>query len=271
MCLSQVHHWEPHIFQNLAKWCSSSLLPTSRASWKLSPKFRVNPSDSRETGLPHSFVGPGSCMGREMHRSRGKLCTVPSQLRGGRRTGRFESSSGERRRGVRKRQGNVRRQAGSRPLLRSVHAKPNSRQQCSLTWKTLLAGWPSSKAAELLPFQHRSSPAMLGIPAASRKTNQPSATRGSHSAWSQCRHQSHPSPCQASSRSPTKKRCAANLPILPKYLQSWMLDKPRVLQQSKRSTPRFSTAADQEQEGYSDWAAMPRCSAFHAPVANILE
>ena len=37
----------------------------------------------------HSFVSPG-CMGREMQRSRGKLCTVPSRLRGG-RTRRFES------------------------------------------------------------------------------------------------------------------------------------------------------------------------------------
>ena len=44
-----------------------------------------------------------------------------------------------------KRQRNVRRQAGSRPLLRSVSAKPNSRQQWSLTWRNLMAGWPPSK------------------------------------------------------------------------------------------------------------------------------
>ena len=61
-------------------------------------------------------------------------------------------------------QRNVRRQAGSRPLLRSVNAKPN-----------LLAGWPSTKSVELLPFPTPCSlsPAMLGIPAASRKSSSP--------------------------------------------------------------------------------------------------
>ena len=45
--------------------------------------------------------------------------------------------------------------SGSRPFLRSVNAKPNSRQQCTLTWKNLLAGWLPSKSAGYLPFQHR--------------------------------------------------------------------------------------------------------------------
>ena len=70
-------------------------------------------------------------------------------------------SEEEERHGVRKRQRHVRRQAGSRPLLRSVDAQPNSRQQRSLTWKNLLAGWPPSKSAGLLPFQHRAVRALL--------------------------------------------------------------------------------------------------------------
>ena len=41
------------------------------------------------------------------------------------------------------------------------------------------------------------------------KVKQPSAARGSHSAWSRCRHQSHPSPCQANLRCPIKNRCAS--------------------------------------------------------------
>ena len=42
-------------------------------------------------------------------------------------------------------------------------------------------------------------------------------------------------------------------------------------QQRKRSTLRFSTAADQEEKDSSDWAVMPRCSAYYAPVTNALE
>ena len=108
-----------------------------------------------------------------MRQNRGKLCAVPSRLRG-RRTGRFESSSGE---GTECEKGSetsgAKRDRG--PLLRSVNAKTNSRQQCSLTWKNLLAGWPSSKSVELLQFPTPCSlsPAMLGIPAASRKSSSP--------------------------------------------------------------------------------------------------
>ena len=46
----------------------------------------------------------------------------------------------------------------------------------------------------------------------------PSVTRGSHSAWSRRRHQSHSSPSQASSRGSTT--FLANNSTLPKYLQS---------------------------------------------------
>ena len=56
-----------------------------------------------------------------------------------------------RRRGVRRRERNFHHQAGSRSLLRSVSAKPNSRQQFPLMWKISLACWPHSKSVELLP------------------------------------------------------------------------------------------------------------------------
>ena len=44
------------------------------------------------------------------------------------------------------------------------------------------------------------------LPRESREES--STARSSHSAWSWCRHQSHPSPCQASLRCPSNKRCA---------------------------------------------------------------
>ena len=102
---------------------------------------------------------------------------------------------------VRKSQRSVHHQAGSRPRLRSVNAKPNSRQRCSLTWKISLAGWPSSRSGEVEPCD-------VGDSCSFAKDKQPCVTRGSHSAWSRCR-QSHSSPGQAtSSRGPIKKRCA---------------------------------------------------------------
>ena len=49
---------------------------------------------ARWTATTYSVVGPNCCLRREKQRSRGKLCTVPSRLRGG-RTRRFLSPSGE--------------------------------------------------------------------------------------------------------------------------------------------------------------------------------
>ena len=63
-----------------------------------------------------------------------------------------------------------------------------------------------------------SSPAMLGIPAASRKSSSPALHEARTLLGGRCRHQSHTSPCQASSRSPTKKRCAESRKTC--YLQS---------------------------------------------------
>ena len=107
----------------------------------------------RRTATTHAVVGANCCMVRQMQRCRQKLYTVPPGSAEEEHAG-FKSSIGE---GTecRKRQRNVRRQAGSRRLLRSVSARPNPRQQCWLTRKNLLAGWPPSKSVELLSFQHR--------------------------------------------------------------------------------------------------------------------
>ena len=50
---SQKDRQELHILPTLARWCSSRMLPTSRASWILSPKFQRGPSDSRQTDGNH--------------------------------------------------------------------------------------------------------------------------------------------------------------------------------------------------------------------------
>ena len=172
-----------------------------------------------------------------------------------------------RKRGVRKRQRSVHHQAGSRPRLRSVSAKPNSRQRCSLTWQISVAGQPPSKSVgcsrpDALQFE----PCDVGDSCCFAKDKQPSVTRGSHSAWSWRRHQSQSSPGQASSRrSHHKAMCLlAHLSTLPKYLQSWQQfwtspeaharsrkrsEWIQVWQQRRRNTPLFSTAADQEGEG----------------------
>ena len=114
-------------------------------------------SDGR---LPHtpSFVRAAAwderCSGVE------ESCAVsPSRLRG-RRTGMLKSSGGEARSANR---------AAKRSAPSGVSAKPNSRQRCSLTWNTLLAGWQPSKSVELLPFQHRA------VPAALRKSSGPAS------------------------------------------------------------------------------------------------
>ena len=62
-------------------------------------------------------------------------------------------------------------------------------------------------------FNVQFEPCHVGDSCCFAKVEQPSATRGSHSAWSRCRHQSHPSPCQANSRGPSKKRCASPPPL----------------------------------------------------------
>ena len=91
------------------------------------------------------------------------------------------------------------------------------------TWSALLAGWPPEvSGAAPIPTPRSSGPAMLGKRCLAN-VEQPNATRSSYSAWIRCRHQSHPSPCQANSRGPAEKRCAStNLSTLPKNLQIWL-------------------------------------------------
>ena len=93
-------------------------------------------SDGR---LPtHSIFGPHCCMGREMQRSRGKLCGVPPCAAEEEQAGLSLPVAKARR------AKNAAKRSAPSGIVRSVNAKPN-----------LLAGWPSSKSVELLPFQHR--------------------------------------------------------------------------------------------------------------------
>ena len=50
---SQMDRQELHILRTLARWYSSRLLPSSRASWILSPKFQRGLSDSHQTDGCH--------------------------------------------------------------------------------------------------------------------------------------------------------------------------------------------------------------------------
>ena len=165
-------------------------------------------SDGR---LPtYSVFGPHCCMGREMQRSRGKLCAVPSWLRG-RRTGRFKSSSGK----------GAECEKGSETFGAKRDRGPSSEASMPsrICWQV---GRPRSQWSCSHSNTVQFEPCDVGDSGCFGKVKQPSATRDSHFVWSRRRHQSHPSPCQAISRSPTKKRLylPANLSTLPKYLQS---------------------------------------------------
>ena len=170
----------------------------------------------RRTFTTPSFVCLHCCMGREMQRSRAKMCAVP----------------------------------------------PGSAEE-----------------VEAL--------AMLGIPAALRKSSSlaPHETRtlvGAGATISRTRPPVTPT-CAVTSKSAVPP---PDLSTLPKHSQSWLkfctnpgahnhwrrsLEWIWVGQQRKRSTSRFSTAADQEGEGTRDWATTPRCTAFYTPVTNIPE
>ena len=98
----------------------------------------IHPILFRRTVTLHSVVGSHCCMGREMQRSRGKMCAIPSRIRG-----------------------------------------------------------------------RRAGPGDVGKSRCFAKVKQISATRGSHSAWSGCRHQSHPFARHADSHGHIKERCAS--------------------------------------------------------------
>ena len=129
---------------------------------------------------------------------------------------------------MRRRQRGAHHQEGSRQHLRSVNAKPTSRQQCCLTWKIPLAGVAALEVSGVAPFRPLAvRPCDVGIPAASRKT------RGSHSAWGRRRGQSPSFSGQASSRGSFKRRCA----ILPasRWQQFWTSPETRAHSRRIRS------------------------------------
>ena len=182
-----------------------------------------------------------------------------------------------RRRGVRRRQQSARHQAGSRPRVRNVSAKPNSRQRCSFTKKISLAGWPLPMS---VGYSRPDAFAVRDLwcwefllvregQAVQRYMRlalclDPAQALVTFVSWS-----------SQFARSLQKATCLlANLSTLPKHLHGCgqFCISPEThahSRKSSRSTPKFSTAADQEGELSSDWAAsMPRCSAFYAQVTN---
>ena len=73
----------------------------------------------------------------------------------------------------------------------------SARSHVRICWPPLK--WWSCSHSSTVQFE----PCDVGNSGCFAKVKQPSATRFSHSAWSRRRHQSHPSPCQSSPRSPT--------------------------------------------------------------------
>ena len=196
--LSQVCCQGLRIFQIRARWFLSRLLPTSRVSWKLSPKFQGNPSDFRQTDGYHTFR-------RWFELLHGTRDAAASQDRG-RRIGRIKSSTE-----CKKKQRNVRRQAGSRPP--------------SFIWKNVLAGWPPSKSVGLRPFQRR---AVRPLRCWEVWLLRESQAAQRHTRLALCLEpvQASVAPVRTSrqlARSHQRAmRLPANLSTLPKNLQSWL-------------------------------------------------
>ena len=178
------------------------------ASWKLSPKFQGDPSDSRQMdSYSISVVGPNCRMGRKMRQSRANLCIVLSWLHG-RRTRTFEFSSSE----------GAECEKDSETFSAKLEiAAPPPKRQCQAKLQATMLAHMEEFAGRLAalevsgvaptPTPCSACPAKLGIPADESQAAQ------RHTRLALClepvRHQSHPSPCQANSRGPTKKRCAS--------------------------------------------------------------
>ena len=175
--------------------------PQRRAGYYLRTSRGVYPILTRRTATTDTVVGPNCCMGRKIQRSRRRLRTVYTPAP--RKKNTQVQVSQWRRRGVRRMQRSSHHHAGSRPRLRSVTAKPISRQRCSLIWKISLAGWPPSKSVGLLPSR-----VMLEIPAASRKSSSPTLHEACTllGAGAGISHFRLP---DASSRGSTKNRCTS--------------------------------------------------------------
>ena len=167
---------------------------------------------ARRTAAAHAVVGPNCCMG-QVHRNRRKLCVVHHWV-GGRGTNKSKSPSGEGAEG----------EKGSEAATTKRDRRPNSRQQCSLTLKISLAGWPPSKSVGWLP----SRPFAVQAPRCWRFL----PLRVRQAAW----RYTGLGLCLEQAQAPTaflfrSSQCArslqkaifllANLSTLPKYLQSW--------------------------------------------------
>ena len=219
---------ELHIFPNLVRWCSSTLLPISRASWKLSQKFQQDLSDSRQTGrLPHihrrwsGFAAwDERCVVVDEDCVLSATLLVPLK----KKNRQVSSLPVVKARSTKK--------AAKRPPPSGI-AAPLPKRQCQdefqvhsavsqerFAWKT---GCPRSQWSFSHPDPLRFRPSDAGKSCRFAPDKQPSVTRGSHSAWSRRRGQPHSSSSQASWRGPSHKAMCFfdNLSTLPKYLRSW--------------------------------------------------
>ena len=246
--------------------------PRGPAGYHLQSSRGVCPILTKRTATTYTVVGPNCHKRREIQGSRRRLSPAPRK-----RNTQFQVSQW-RRLGVQKRQRSAQHQDRSRPL-RSVSAKPKSRQQCSLTWKISRAGWPPSKAAGLLPSRRLVAVRALRCWEFLLPRERQAAQRYMRLAL--CME-----PAQASvafdSRGPTRRRSASSPTSRPcrstcksgqrfwtspeAHAQEFGVD-PSVAT-TEGVQPMFSTEADEEGEGSSQWAAMPRCSTFCAPVTN---
>ena len=155
------------------------------------------------------------------------------------------------------------KKAAKRPPPSGIAALPPERQ-CQAEFQATVLSQMEDFAGRLaalevsgvtpIPTTRGSALAMLRIPAASRKTSGPTLheARGGPAAFVFRSSQFATSPeTRARSRRNSKWVGVRRLP--------------------KWSTPKFSTAADQEKEGSSDRAVMHKRSAFCAPVTSTLE
>ena len=120
------------------------------------------------------------------------------------------------------------------------------------------------------PTPCSSNPAMLGIPAASRMSSSPALHEARTLLEAGAGISRTRVPVKPTRGVPPRSVVPpASLSTLPKssgHAQKLALTRgrvrsgARVWQLQKRSSPKLSTAADQEEEGSSDWAAMPTCS-----------
>ena len=125
-----------------------------------------------------------------------------------------------------KRQRHVRRQAGSRPFLRSVIAQAELQATMHAHMEEFAdrLARPRSQRGCSHPNTVQFEPCDVGNSGCFAKVKQPSATRGSHSAWGRCQASvAFVSLSSQLAQSHQKAMCLpADLLTLPKHLQSWL-------------------------------------------------